>query len=92
MIKSPDLQYLKHFFHYASRYKKTALIGLFMMPISVAANLLFPWLIIQVIDEHLTPGKYAGMMWTNPKKPDKMDAKGIETVRRDNCELVQIIV
>ena len=32
--------------------------------------------------------KYAGMMWTNPKKPDKMDAKGIETVRRDNCELV----
>jgi ATP-binding cassette subfamily B protein len=63
MIKSPDLQYLKHFFHYASRYKKTAVIGLLMMPISVAANLLFPWLIIQVIDEHLTPGKYAGMMW-----------------------------
>jgi ATP-binding cassette subfamily B multidrug efflux pump len=63
MIKTPDLQYLKHFFHYASRYKKTALIGLFMMPLSVAANLLFPWLIIQVIDEHLTPGKYTGMMW-----------------------------
>lgn len=36
--------------------------------------------------------KYAGMQWTNPKKPDKMDAKGIETVRRDNCELVQIII
>ena len=33
-----------------------------MMPISVAANLFFPWLIIQVIDEHLTPGKYTGMM------------------------------
>jgi ATP-binding cassette subfamily B multidrug efflux pump len=62
MIKSPDLQYLKHFFHYASHYKKTALIGLLMMPISVAANLFFPWLIIQVIDEHLTPGKYTGMM------------------------------
>jgi ATP-binding cassette subfamily B multidrug efflux pump len=56
MIKSPDLQYLKHFFQYASRYKKTAVIGLLMMPISVAANLLFPWLIIQVIDDHLTPG------------------------------------
>lgn len=61
MIKAPDLQYLKHFYHYASRYKKTALIGLLMMPISVAANLLFPWLIIQVIDEHLTPGKYTGL-------------------------------
>ena len=63
MIKTPDLDYLKHFYHYASQYKKTAVIGLLMMPISVAANLLFPWLIIQVIDEHLTPGKYAGMMW-----------------------------
>ncbi|GAC19963.1 ATP-binding cassette, subfamily B, bacterial [Paraglaciecola arctica BSs20135] len=33
-----------------------------MMPLSVAANLLFPWLVIQVIDEHLTPGIYAGLM------------------------------
>lgn len=36
--------------------------------------------------------RYAGMYWTNPDKPDKMDAKGIETVRRDNCGLTQIIV
>ena len=36
--------------------------------------------------------RYAGMYWTNPIKPDKMDAKGIETVRRDNCGLVQNIV
>jgi ATP-binding cassette subfamily B multidrug efflux pump len=32
------------------------------MPISVIANLLFPWLIIQVIDDHLTPGEYDGMI------------------------------
>jgi DNA polymerase delta subunit 1 len=32
------------------------------------------------------------MYWTNTIKPDKMDAKGIETVRRDNCRLVQEIV
>ncbi|MEH6445348.1 MAG: ABC transporter ATP-binding protein [Oceanospirillaceae bacterium] len=62
MIKSLDVQYLKHFFQYAARYKKTAIIGLLMMPISVLANLLFPWLVIQVIDEHLTPGKYDGLM------------------------------
>ena len=31
--------------------------------------------------------RYAGMYWTNPDKADKMDAKGIETVRRDNCGL-----
>jgi ATP-binding cassette subfamily B multidrug efflux pump len=62
MIKSPDLQHLKHFYHYAARYKSTAVIGLLMMPISVIANLLFPWLIIQVIDDHLTPDEYDGMI------------------------------
>jgi ATP-binding cassette subfamily B multidrug efflux pump len=62
MITSPDLQHLKHFYYYAARYKSTAVIGLLMMPISVIANLLFPWLIIQVIDDHLTPGEYDGMI------------------------------
>ena len=32
--------------------------------------------------------RYAGMYYSNPNKPDKMDAKGIETVRRDSCSLV----
>ena len=36
--------------------------------------------------------RYAGMLWTKPTKPDKMDCKGIETVRRDNCPLVAIVV
>ena len=36
--------------------------------------------------------RYAGMLWTNPNKPDKMDCKGIETVRRDNCALVGQVV
>ena len=29
--------------------------------------------------------RYAGLYWTNPDTYDKLDAKGIETVRRDNC-------
>ena len=62
MIKSLDIQYLKHFYRYASAYKKTALIGVAMMPISVAANLLFPWLIILVIDDYLTLGKFDGLI------------------------------
>lgn len=62
MIKSIDLEYLKHFYHYASKYKKSALIGIAMLPISVAANLAFPWLIIKIIDEHLTLGIYAGLV------------------------------
>ena len=29
--------------------------------------------------------KYAGLLYTKPDKYDYLDAKGIETVRRDNC-------
>lgn len=36
--------------------------------------------------------RYAGLYWTNPLKYDKMDTKGIETVRRDNCRLVQNVI
>jgi len=36
--------------------------------------------------------RYAGMLWTKPTKPDKMDCKGIETIRRDNCALVAEVV
>ena len=36
--------------------------------------------------------RYAGLLWTKPDKFDKMDCKGIETVRRDNCGLVKDVV
>eukprot|EP00439_Symbiodinium_sp_Y106_P014375 s8800_g2.t1 len=36
--------------------------------------------------------RYAGLYWTNPEKYDKLDAKGIETVRRDNCGLARHLV
>ncbi|RKP35791.1 delta DNA polymerase [Dimargaris cristalligena] len=45
----------------------------------------FPYLLI-------SKKRYAGVYWTNPDKYDKMDTKGIETVRRDNCRLVQIVM
>jgi DNA polymerase delta subunit 1 len=31
-------------------------------------------------------------MWTTPEKYDKMDTKGLETVRRDNCALVREVI
>lgn len=37
----------------------------------------------------LNKKRYAGLLWTNPNKYDKIDMKGIESVRRDNCELVR---
>ena len=33
--------------------------------------------------------RYAGRLYTNPDKHDKIDTKGIEIVRRDKCKLVQ---
>ena len=36
--------------------------------------------------------RYAGLLWTNPDKPVKIDTKGIETVRRDNCQLVKYVM
>lgn len=45
----------------------------------------FPYLLIN-------KKRYAGLYWTRPEKHDKMDTKGIETVRRDNCQLVQNVI
>ncbi|OLL24594.1 DNA polymerase delta catalytic subunit [Neolecta irregularis DAH-3] len=45
----------------------------------------FPYLLI-------SKKRYAGLYWTTPEKHDKMDSKGIETVRRDNCRLVSNVI
>jgi DNA polymerase delta subunit 1 len=36
--------------------------------------------------------RYAGLYWTKLDTFDKIDAKGIETVRRDNCLLVRNVI
>ncbi|MGB5446313.1 MAG: ABC transporter ATP-binding protein, partial [Psychromonas sp.] len=56
MLKTVDLYYLKHFFSFVKKYKASALLGIAMLPLSVITSLLFPWLIIQVIDVHLVQG------------------------------------
>lgn len=45
----------------------------------------FPYLLIN-------KKRYAGLYFTRPDKHDKMDCKGIETVRRDNCRLVATLM
>lgn len=45
----------------------------------------FPYLLIN-------KKRYAGLYWTNPHKWDKMDTKGLVTVRRDNCPLVVSLI
>ena len=53
MLKVLDVHHLKHFLGFAKKYKSSALLGIAMLPFSIITSLLFPWLIIQVIDVHL---------------------------------------
>ncbi|KAJ7224475.1 DNA polymerase family B-domain-containing protein [Mycena pura] len=58
----------------------------FVKPIKLEfEKVYFPYLLI-------SKKRYAGLYWTRPEKYDKMDAKGIETVRRDNCRLVSTVI
>lgn len=33
--------------------------------------------------------RYSGYLYTRPSHPDKIDKKGFESVRRDNCHLIR---
>lgn len=58
----------------------------FVKPIKLEfEKVYFPYLLIN-------KKRYAGLYWTKTEKYDKMDTKGIETVRRDNCLLVQTVI
>ncbi|KAL9083568.1 MAG: hypothetical protein Q9159_005696 [Coniocarpon cinnabarinum] len=58
----------------------------FIKPIKLEfEKVYFPYLLIN-------KKRYAGLYWSKPEKYDKMDTKGIETVRRDNCRLVQTVI
>ncbi|KPV78544.1 uncharacterized protein RHOBADRAFT_50999 [Rhodotorula graminis WP1] len=58
----------------------------FVKPIKLEfEKVYFPYLLI-------SKKRYAGLYWTRPEKYDKMDTKGIETVRRDNCRLVVTVI
>lgn len=58
----------------------------FIQPIKLEfEKVYFPYLL-------MNKKRYAGLYWSNPEKWDKMDTKGIETVRRDTCALVSNVV
>ena len=58
----------------------------FLSPIKLEfEKVYFPYLL-------MNKKRYAGLYWSNPDTFDKLDAKGIETVRRDNCELVKVVI
>lgn len=48
----------------------------------------------KVYDPYLLISKkrYAGLFFTKPDKWDRLDTKGLESVRRDNCPLVKFVI
>ncbi|XP_022082871.1 DNA polymerase delta catalytic subunit-like [Acanthaster planci] len=60
--------------------------GTFPHPIKLEfEKVYFPYLLIN-------KKRYAGLFYSRPDTYDKMDCKGIETVRRDNCPLVANLI
>ena len=45
----------------------------------------FPYLLV-------SKKRYAGLLWTKPEKWDKIDQRGLESVRRDNCGMVRELI
>jgi len=60
--------------------------SLFISPIKLEfEKVYFPYIL-------LSKKKYAGCYYTKPDKYDKVDTKGLENVRRDNCMFIREIL
>jgi ATP-binding cassette subfamily B protein len=60
----PDRELLGRFGGYLKPYRRLIWIALLVMPLSVAGNILFPWIIMYIVDHKLVSGEYAGLTWT----------------------------
>lgn len=68
------------------RHAANFISSTFIKPVKLEfEKVYFPYLL-------MNKKRYAGLLWTKPERHDKMDSKGIETVRRDNCLLVRNVV
>ncbi len=56
-----DWELFQRFLVYVRPYWKSVVLGVATVPFSVAATLFLPWLLIQIIDEHVIPGDLEGM-------------------------------
>ena len=58
----------------------------YAITLQIIFQVYYPYLLI-------SKKRYAGLYFSsNPDKPDKMDCKGIETVRRDNAPLTANLI
>jgi ATP-binding cassette subfamily B multidrug efflux pump len=58
----PHWSVVRRFVGHFRPYKKQVVLGLCLIPVSVALSIAFPWLIMKIIDEQLVPGESEGLM------------------------------
>ena len=60
---SANISVVRRFLNHFKPYRKQAILGISLIPVSVVFSILFPWMIMQVIDQQLVPAQYDGLMW-----------------------------
>lgn len=79
MIKDQNVTTIEEAIELGTHLSKIITEEIGRSPISLEFEKVFcPYLLIN-------KKRYAGVHWTRPEKHDKIDVKGIEIVRRDNC-------
>ena len=59
-----DWPLIKRFISFLRPYRGDVMLGIALIPFSVLFSVLYPWMIMRVIDEQLIPGKFDGLwLW-----------------------------
>jgi ATP-binding cassette subfamily B multidrug efflux pump len=60
----PQWSVVSRFLGHFRPYRRQALLGIALIPVSVTFSILFPWLIMRIIDDQLVPGISEGLVWS----------------------------
>lgn len=62
--KRPQWSVVSRFLGHFRPYRRQVTLGIGLIPVSVAFSILFPWLIMRIIDDQLVPGISEGLQWS----------------------------
>ncbi|MEH6550827.1 MAG: ABC transporter ATP-binding protein [Pseudomonadales bacterium] len=57
-----DWPLIKRFLHFLKPYRRGVMLGAAVIPFSVLFSVLYPWMIMRIIDDQLLPGDHKGLM------------------------------
>jgi ATP-binding cassette subfamily B multidrug efflux pump len=63
-VKNSRLSVVHRFLGHFRPYRRQVILGVSLIPVSVIFSILFPWLIMRIIDEQLVPGVSEGFMFS----------------------------